>query len=92
METPIFRNFLPLSHPLFFALQWPIRIVVIKSPKQGAQTPLHLLLTSNRTTGQYFTDCKLALSSPISTNDKVAHEYYNLTLEVLGDVFSSSEC
>ncbi|CAG9863049.1 unnamed protein product [Phyllotreta striolata] len=93
VETPIFRNFFPLSNPFLFALQWPIRLVVIKSPKQGAQTPLHLLLTSSRTTGQYFSDCKLAVPSPICSNDKIAHEYYNLTLEVLADKFNTeSEC
>ncbi|XP_072391056.1 retinol dehydrogenase 12-like [Diabrotica undecimpunctata] len=93
VETSIFRNFPPLSNPWLYALQWPIRILVIKNPKQGAQTPLHLLLTSNRTTGQYFSDCKLALPSPIAGNDKTAHEYYALTLEILADKFNTeSEC
>lgn len=93
VETPIYRNFPQLSNPWLFALQWPIRKIVIKSPKQGAQTLLHALLTSNRSTGQYYRDCKLALPSPIGANDKIAQEYYELTLEILSNHFSTeSEC
>ncbi|KAG5894631.1 hypothetical protein JTB14_026162 [Gonioctena quinquepunctata] len=93
VETAIFRNFPSLSNPWLFALQWPIRLIVIKSPHQGAQTILHTLLTTNRTTGQYYSDCKLALPSPIAANDKIAKEYFELTLEILSDWFNTeSEC
>lgn len=93
VETNIFRNYPPLSNPWLFALQWPIRCLVVKSPKQGAQTLLHCLLTSNRSTGQYYSDCKLVLPSPIAANDKIAKEYYDLTLEILSNWFSTeSDC
>lgn len=93
VETPIYRHFPYLANPWLYALQWPIRLVVVKSPKQGCQTLLHALLTSNRSTGQYYSDCKLCLPSPIATSDKIAKEYYNLTLEILADWFSTeSEC
>lgn len=93
VETNIFRNFPQLSNPWLFALQWPIRKLVVKSPSQGAQTHLHALLTSNRSTGQYYSDCKLTLPSPLTANDKFAKEYYELTLEILADKFSTdSEC
>ncbi|XP_030767707.1 retinol dehydrogenase 12-like [Sitophilus oryzae] len=93
VETPIYRHFPPLSNPWFYAAQWPIRIVGVKSPKQGCQTLLHALLTSNRSTGQYYSDCKSCLPSPIAGNDKIAAEYYNLTLEVLADWLNTeSEC
>lgn len=92
-ETSIYRNFPPLSNPWLYALQWPLRIVLIKSPRQGAQTLLHSVLTSNRSTGQYYSDCKLVLPSPIAANDKIAKEYYELTLEVLAEWFTTeSEC
>ncbi|GLV36614.1 uncharacterized protein CBL_07889 [Carabus blaptoides fortunei] len=93
VETPIFRYFPPLSNPILYALQWPIRLVVVKSPRQGAQTILHALLTSHRTTGQYFTDCKVVLPSAIALNDALSKEYYNLTLEILDTKFDTeSEC
>ncbi|XP_022911822.1 retinol dehydrogenase 12-like [Onthophagus taurus] len=93
VETPIYRNFPPLSNPWLFALQWPIRKIVVKSPIQGAQTILHSLLTSNRSTGQYYSDCKLCLPSPIALDDHLSREYYEFTLELLGNKFlTESEC
>lgn len=93
VETDLFRYFPFLSNKFLYALQWPIRLIVIKSPRQGAQTILHCLLTSNRTTGQYYSDCKLSLPSPLALDDKLAKDYYELTLEILGDRFSTeSEC
>lgn len=66
---------------------------MIKSPYQGAQTHLHALLTSNRSTGQYFSDCKLALPSALAASDTLAKEYYELTLEILADKFATeSQC
>ncbi|KAJ8925965.1 hypothetical protein NQ315_009818 [Exocentrus adspersus] len=93
VETNIYRNFPLLSNPWLYALQWPIRCLVVKTPKQGAQTLLHCLLTSNRSTGQYYSDCKLDLPSPIASNDQIAKDYYELTTEILSDRFSTeSEC
>ncbi|CAG9821087.1 unnamed protein product [Phaedon cochleariae] len=93
VETSIFRNFPALCNPWLYALQWPIRLIIIKNPQQGAQTLLHALLTTNRSTGQYYSDCKLALPSPIAANDKIASEYYQLTLEILADKFNTeSDC
>lgn len=93
VETNIFRNFPQLNNSCLYALQWPLRKIVVKSPLQGAQTHLHALLTSNRSTGQYYSDCKLCLPSPLAANDKFAKEYYELTLEILADQFSTeSEC
>ncbi|XP_044265412.1 retinol dehydrogenase 12-like [Tribolium madens] len=93
VETNIYRHFPFLSNKFLYGLQWPIRQIVVKSPRQGAQTILHCLLTSNRTTGQYYSDCKLSLPSPLALDDKLAKDYYELTLEILGDRFSTeSEC
>lgn len=92
-ETSIYRNFPPLSNPWLYALQWPIRLLVVKSPTQGAQTLLHTLLMSNRSTGLYLSDCKPVLPSPIASDDKIAKEYYEQTLELLGNRFcTESEC
>jgi retinol dehydrogenase-12 len=93
VETNIFRHFPFLNNKFLYALQWPIRFLVVKSPRQGAQTLLHCLLTSNRSTGQYYRDCKLALPSPLSLDEKLAQDYYELTLEILDNKFSTeSEC
>ncbi|GJQ66261.1 hypothetical protein Trydic_g4312 [Trypoxylus dichotomus] len=93
VETNIFRNYPPLSTWWLYALQWPIRIVVVKTPRQGAQTILHSLLTSNRSTGQYLSECKSSLPSPNALNEVLSKEYYNLTLEILDKKFiTESEC
>ncbi|VEN57481.1 unnamed protein product [Callosobruchus maculatus] len=93
VETAIYRNFYPLSNPVLYALQWIIRVVLVKTPTEGCQTLLHALLTPNRTTGQYYADCKLALPSPVAADERICREYYQLTLEVLASWFSTeSEC
>ncbi|CAH0551825.1 unnamed protein product [Brassicogethes aeneus] len=92
VETDVYRHFPPLSNKWLFALQWPLRILLVKRPHQGAQTLLHSLLTSNRSTGQYYSDCKLALPSPIAASDKVAKEYYKLTVGILDKKLIESEC
>ncbi|KAL3286052.1 hypothetical protein HHI36_000565 [Cryptolaemus montrouzieri] len=93
VNTNIFRYLPSLSNPWLYALQWPIRVLVVKSPQQGAQSALHALLTSNRSTGQYYSDCKLSLPSPIASNDKIAKEYYRITLDILADIFGTeSDC
>lgn len=92
VETPIYRYFPPLANPWFFALQKPVRLLVVKSPKQGCQTLLHALLTSNRSSGQYYSDCKLCLASPIATSDEISREYYEITLKLLNWNPTESEC
>lgn len=57
-ETKIFRDFPPLSNPIAFALQKPIRYFVIRTPLQGAQTPLHILLNDSIKTGSYLYNCR----------------------------------
>lgn len=46
VETNIFRTFPPLSNPLLFALQKPIRLICIKTPNEGAQSIVHALLAT----------------------------------------------
>lgn len=93
VETNIYRYFPPLANPFFYALQWPIRRLLVKNSRQGAQTSLHALLTSQRSTGQYSTDCRVVLPSPLALNDQLVKEIYNLTLEVIDIKFDSeSEC
>lgn len=89
VDTNIFRNFPQWNNPWLYALQWPVRKLVVKRPVQGAQTHLHTLLTSNRSTGQYYSDCKLTLPSPLAVNNKLAKEFYELTLEVLANKFTT---
>ncbi|KAF2897752.1 hypothetical protein ILUMI_08415 [Ignelater luminosus] len=92
-ETNIFRYFPPLSNPYLYALQWGIRIFVVKRPSEGAQTLLHAILTSSTSSGQYLRDCHPTLPNELALNDELAEEYYNLTLELLADKFSTeSEC
>lgn len=46
-ETPIFRTFPQLSDPLLFAIQKPLRLFIIKTPYEAAQSILHIVLTPN---------------------------------------------
>ncbi|KAF5271747.1 hypothetical protein FQA39_LY08070 [Lamprigera yunnana] len=83
VETNIFRHFPLLSNRILFALQWLIRVIVIKRPIEGAQTILHAILTDSIETGTYFADCKKELPSEIGCNDQIADQYYKLTLDIL---------
>lgn len=93
VETPIFRHFPSLNNPWLFALQYPIRLIVVKRPGQGCQTALHALLTSNHSSGQYLVDCRPVLPSAVALNDRVSREFYDLTMQNLYGVFSTeSDC
>ncbi|XP_066245252.1 retinol dehydrogenase 12-like [Euwallacea similis] len=92
VETPIYRHFPALANPWLFAIQKPIRLLVVKTPKQGCQSILHALLTTNTSTGQYYSDCKLSLASPIATSDKIARDYYHITLNLLNWPTNESRC
>ncbi|KAK5647672.1 hypothetical protein RI129_002564 [Pyrocoelia pectoralis] len=82
-ETDIFRHFPALSNKWLFALQWIIRVIVVKRPSEGAQTVLHAILTEDPCTGQYLTDCKVEVPSKLAANDTIATQYYNLTRNIL---------
>lgn len=93
VETEIYRYFPPLKNPILYAFQWPIRMLVVKNARQGAQTALHCLVTSQRSTGQYLSDCRATVPSPLALNGKVCTDFYNLTLEILDIRFETeSEC
>lgn len=83
VETRIYRYFPPLNNPWLYALQWPIRVLIVKTPKQGAQTSLHALLTSHRSTGQYLSDCRLVLPGPLALDTNLAKDLYDLTFDLL---------
>lgn len=87
VETDIYRYFSPLSNPWLYALQWPLRKIVVKTAWQGCQSILHLLLTQNRTTGQYIVDCKPQLPSKLALKESLAEEIFYLTLEILDNKF-----
>lgn len=53
VETRIFRHFPPLSHPVLKLLQWPLRLIVVKTPLEGAQTLLHAVLSEDLKSGTY---------------------------------------
>ncbi|KAG8228465.1 hypothetical protein J437_LFUL009330, partial [Ladona fulva] len=56
VETRIYRNFPFLSNPVLFALQKPIRLFVVKTPWEGAQSIIHSVLrpAENSISGKYF--------------------------------------
>lgn len=88
VETDLFRHFPFLNNAILFALQWFIRIIVVKRPLEGAQTVLHAILTEDISTGHYLTDCKVDLPSAVASNEELANQYYNLTLDLLKDKFN----
>lgn len=80
VETAIYRHYPPLSNSVLYALQWPIRRLVIKSPQEGAQSILHTLLMEKDTSAPYISECKVAAPSPIATDNKVIASFNQLTL------------
>lgn len=47
VETEIFRNFPPLCNPILYWLQKPLRLILVKTPSEGAQSVLHALFCPN---------------------------------------------
>lgn len=47
VETEIFRNFPPLCNPILYWLQKPLRLILVKTPFEGAQSVLHALFCPN---------------------------------------------
>lgn len=56
METNVYRHFPLLNNTLLFVLQKPLRWVFIKTPKQGAQTIIHVVTSPSciHYSGSYF--------------------------------------
>ncbi|XP_017768185.1 PREDICTED: retinol dehydrogenase 12-like [Nicrophorus vespilloides] len=92
VETNIYRHFPQLCNSWLYCLQWPIRKIVVKNPYQGIQSILHMLLTSNHSTGQYVQDCKPVVPSQYATNPKLTINFYDQTQSLLENSFSESDC
>ncbi|XP_025410309.1 retinol dehydrogenase 13-like [Sipha flava] len=61
-------------HPFLLKLYMPLHWLLSKSPVEGAQTPLHLVLSPDLrgVTGKYFSDCVERDPSPLCVNSKIA--------------------
>ncbi|XP_050432466.1 retinol dehydrogenase 12-like [Adelges cooleyi] len=78
VKTQILDGYFKTYHPLLLKLQTPLRWLLIKTPRQGAQTILHLLLSPDLqdTTGKYFTDCKECDPCPLTRNQELAEQLW----------------
>jgi len=52
----------------------PVKPLLFKTPKSGAQTSICLAVDPDleNTTGKYFSDCTEAMTSPVAKNDETA--------------------
>uniref|UniRef100_A0A182QHH8 Dehydrogenase with different specificities related to short-chain alcohol dehydrogenase n=1 Tax=Anopheles farauti TaxID=69004 RepID=A0A182QHH8_9DIPT len=48
VETAIYRHFPPLANRVFFYLQKPLRILLVKTPHEGAQSLLYAVLSEQK--------------------------------------------
>ncbi|KAJ9576796.1 hypothetical protein L9F63_006637, partial [Diploptera punctata] len=82
VETRIYRNFPFLSNPILYALQKPIRLLVVKTPWEGAQGILHAVLSPSlkSTSGKYFSNLKEIEPSPLATSDSLASRLWESSL------------
>uniref|UniRef100_A0A182N5E1 AAA+ ATPase domain-containing protein n=1 Tax=Anopheles dirus TaxID=7168 RepID=A0A182N5E1_9DIPT len=48
VETAIYRHFPPLANRLFFYLQKPLRVLLVKTPHEGAQALLYAVLSEQK--------------------------------------------
>ncbi|XP_071453971.1 retinol dehydrogenase 13-like [Hetaerina americana] len=79
VETNIFRHFPYLSNPLLFAVQKPIRLLVIKTPEEGAQSVIHALLRptlNSEDTGNYICNCKEGIPSELACREDLMEELW----------------
>lgn len=78
VETNIFRNFPPLSTPLWYYLQKPIRVWCIKTPKEGAQSILYALL-EKQPVPFYIKHQKPAKYNPLCDNQNFQDQLWHIS-------------
>lgn len=78
VETNIFRHFPPLSTPLWFYLQKPIRFWCIKTPREGAQSILFALL-EEKFVPFYIKHQKPAQYNPLCDNEKYQDQLWHIS-------------
>lgn len=82
VETPIYRHFPFIWNSFLWAIQKPIRFIIIRTPLQGAQTILHCALSSKLgdDTGLFYWNLKPVPSSTLSNNTELAAQLYDRSL------------
>ncbi|CAJ0590416.1 unnamed protein product [Cylicocyclus nassatus] len=85
VDTNLYRHTLFASPPLR-ELTYPIRWLLFKTQKDGAQTALYLALSPriDGISGKYFADCKLAKESKNALDDAACEALYNYSMEQCG--------
>lgn len=78
VETNIFRHFPPLSTPVWYYLQKPIRIWCIKTPKEGAQSILYALL-EDEPIAFYIKHQKQSNYNPLCDNQKYQDQLWHIS-------------
>ncbi|KAJ0172155.1 hypothetical protein K1T71_012128 [Dendrolimus kikuchii] len=77
VSTEIFRNVNPL---------WKLMLrLLFKSPKEGAQTSIHLAVAPelSKTTGKYFSDCRESTASSRARDRELAEKLWELSENVV---------
>ncbi|XP_046401445.1 retinol dehydrogenase 12-like isoform X2 [Ischnura elegans] len=85
VETNIFRHFPYLNNPILFAIQKPIRLLVIKTPEEGAQSVIHAVLrptNSSEDTGKYICNCKEAVPSELACRKDLMEELWEKSFQM----------
>lgn len=86
VETNVYRNFPLLKNKFLFALQKPLRWIFVKTPKQGAQTVVHVATSSSVAafSGSYFSDCTIKSPSDLALDKELADNLWDKSLEWCG--------
>ncbi|KAL7713248.1 Restnol dehydrogenase [Entamoeba marina] len=63
----------------------PITYIFFKSPEEGIQTTMHLIMEENIVNGAYYDNCKPAPRNPLVENEELCNQLWNDSMEAVRD-------
>ncbi|XP_066530490.1 retinol-DH_like_SDR_c domain-containing protein [Hoplias malabaricus] len=79
-------RYVEMRHPVVSALLSAPSILLMKTPKQGAQTTIYCAITEGleKLSGCYFSDCKLMEPAPEAKDDLAAMRMWDVSAKLVG--------
>lgn len=86
VDTQLFRHVWLVANPVSEFVLRPIRYLLEKSPRLGAQTSIFLSVAPEVSgiSGKYFSDCRLAAVSPHAANADLARRVWDISEKLVG--------
>lgn len=93
VDTQLFRHVWLIANPVSEYILRPIRYLMEKTPRLGAQTSIFLSVAPEVSciSGRYFSNCRLAAVSPHGANADLAKKVWDISEKLVGIEMSESK-